>query len=226
MINNRLQFKQTNINYSHKSKDRNIYIDNINVWTSNPLIAGNSKLSNKILIFDLLAGNTCTNCKQCSKTCYAIKDQNRYPTVWNKRAINTYLVHSQLFYLQQLIIKQLKNTKKDIIRIHSSGDFISQNYIDMWTNIALVFSDKHFYSYTKVFNKYSFNGFLSLKNTNIVNSILPDNSINYGSLKYIVNKAKQFNIDICPYGIIKESVKCGDTCCKCLHNEYMLFLKH
>lgn len=96
----------------------------------------------------------------------------------------------------------------------------------MWTNIALVFSDKHFYSYTKVFNKYSFNGFLSLKNTNIVNSILPDNSINYGSLKYVVNKAKQFNIDICPYGIIKESVKCGDTCCKCLHNEYMLFLKH
>jgi len=43
-----------------------------------PFSYGNSKLSNNIMIFSLLPVVTCLNCKDCKKTCYAVKATRQY----------------------------------------------------------------------------------------------------------------------------------------------------
>ena len=53
------------------------------------------------------------------------------------------------------IESELSNPKswfENVVRIHSSGDFINQNYLNMWCNIAKKFPHFKFYAYTKVNN--------------------------------------------------------------------------
>ena len=212
--------------YQYRSKTRRNWIKSLGIYASNLLEAGNSKLSNNILIFDLLAGDSCLNSKDCIKTCYAIKAQKRFSNVKIKRYINTYLAKNDLERLKILILTQLHTSKKEYVRIHSSGDFLSQEYIDMWDYITKFTKHKKFYFYTKVAEIFDFTSLVSKDNVNIINSILPDGSINYGNKEYVFTKSKLFNIPICPYGMVENRVKCGETCNLCMNNNYMLFLKH
>lgn len=99
----------------------------------------------------------------------------------------------------------------------------------MWANIAHEFTNVRFYTYTKVNHIFDFSAFESLPNANIVHSILPDNSINYGSLDVMMEKAKELNAPICPYrkGMNAENMPhCGKTCNLCLSSPYVLFIQH
>ena len=206
---------------------KNVYLQNFNCYCSLPLTEGNSKVD--ALIFDLLAIVTCLNCKSCKSTCYAIKAQRQYSDTLLKRTINTWLAKHDLPTLQKIIIDQLSHTKRTIVRIHSSGDFLSQAYIDMWTSIAAMFPHIRFYTYSKVLHIFDFSAFEALPNTNIVRSILPDGSINYGPEDYVKAKAKEFNATICPYraGMKKENKPhCGRSCFKCVSNQLVLFVQH
>lgn len=179
-LNDRMTYYMENNRKATNSKT--IYISELDFYMTNPMAQGNSKLDKSILIFDLLAIVSCLNCKSCKNTCYALKSQKQYVNVLLKRTLNTYLAKHELNILYSAICNQLSHTKKHIVRIHSSGDFLSQAYIDMWANIAHEFTNVRFYTYTKVNHIFDFSAFESLNNANIVHSILPDNSINYGSL--------------------------------------------
>ena len=222
-----------------------IFVPWLNCYMTPPLAYENSKIIGTF-IFDLYAGpiscgGTCLNCHDCLEDCYAQDAQNRRANVIGKRRLNTWLARHMPEFLEKEIIKQLEeNPQVEYIRIHSSGDFFAQYYIDLWYRIAKHFPDRRFYFYTKVESLFDFSKLIGLENVNRVKSILPDNSINFGDLEYVLEKAEKFNIQICQYHDprlmyfdeqkgrkVFKPIHCGKGhCVKCLFNEYMLFFKH
>lgn len=196
-------------------------------YASNPLSAGNAKLDKAVLIFDLPAISSCGNCADCAAKCYAVKAQRQYPDVWNKRGLNLHMAVNCPDYLEALICAQLARSKKRYVRIHSAGDFFAQGYVDMWARIAARNAGKRFYFYTKMADAFDFSGLTGLPNVNMVESVLPDGSINFGTLEYIQEKAARFGAHICPYGIEdKAPVHCGGSCTLCMHARYVCFKEH
>ena len=225
-----LNLRPTNkgTDYSKPSSTRSIYVEELGLFMSKPLATGNTKLSKDILIFDLLAIETCLSCAACASSCYAMKAQRQYVETYNKRAINTFLARHHVEVLEREIMKQLSHSTKPFVRIHSSGDFFSQEYIDMWQRIIESFPTKKFYTYSKVVGMFDFDGLFMQHNFNLIDSILPDGDINYGDFEYITKKSYEFDAPICPYGIDEhtEPVHCGKTCTLCMEHEFVLFLKH
>lgn len=200
---------------------------------------GNSKLDKSILIFSLLPIVTCLNCKDCKNSCYARKACDAYDESWNKRLMVTYLAINYLDYLEDIIIEELRHTKKTRVRIHESGDFFGVEYIHMWERIAAMFPHIKLYYYTKVESleafKTAFVSFNSLPNVNRVKSILPNGGLNFGSFEYVKAMHEKYNIPVCSYGLTTEEKKalgidhdmhCGFNCCVCLESEYVLFKEH
>ena len=195
------------------------------MFKKNRLKAGNLKLSKNTLIFDLPAMKTCPDSSKCHGTCYARKGEWR-PAVKAWRVEN-YKLAKKPKKLFKLLYSQLSRTKKNAIRIHSSGDFFSQDYIDMWTDLAISFPDKMFYAYTKAKKTFNFSTLEKSQNVNILNSLVWG-KLNYGSRKYVENLAKKSGAFICPHGYSGEKITCGEECKYCLTkgNTSALFLQH
>lgn len=213
--------------YHEKTPDRKNYIQGLGVYIGDPFAKGNSKLAKNILIFDLLAVDTCLNCADCAGFCYARKAQRQYAPTYNKRLFHTYLAFNDLACLERITSDSLKKSSRPFVRIHSAGDFVSQAYVNMWKRIADKFPEKRFYFYTKVSEIFDFSEFVALPNVNMVESVLPDGSINFGDESYIQEKSKIFGYHICPYG--REgyaSVHCGDECTLCMEKPHILFKLH
>lgn len=188
------------------------------------LQAGNKKLSRDILIFNLPPGKSCLNCKECYKTCYARKAYKQYPNVkisWN---YNLELAKNDPEKLFNSIVNQLKSTKKDIIRIHSSGDFFSQGYIDLWGKIIKSFPDKKFYVYTKVNKLLDFSNIRKLNNFNLIKSFI-DGHLNYGSIDYCNKLVKNHGAFLCP-ATKGKGIRCGQDCNYCINNSRPVFIEH
>ena len=188
------------------------------------LQAGNKKLSRDILIFNLPPGKSCLNCKECYKTCYARKAYKQYPNVkisWN---YNLELAKNDPEKLFNSIVNQLKSTKKNIIRIHSSGDFFSQDYIDLWEKIIKSFPDKRFYVYTKVNKLLDFSNIRKLNNFNLIKSFI-DGYLNYGSIDYCNKLVKNHGAFLCP-ATKGKGIRCGQDCNYCINNSRPVFIEH
>lgn len=217
-----------NVDYFKRSptRDHLVLVDGRPLYLADVLTNNNSKLGKNILCFDLLAVVTCPNCKDCRIGCYALKAQRQYPATYNKRLINTILAVRHLSVLEQLIVQQLRLTKKKIVRIHSSGDFFNQQYLDMWVRIARQFPRIKFYGYTKTYGIFDFYECDRLENMNIVNSVLPDGSVNFGSADYVAQKLVQFPQARTCKLTFGSNDECMKTCFKCLYNRYILFKEH
>jgi len=192
--------------------------------TMKVLQAGNKKLSRDILIFNLPPGKSCLNCKECYKTCYARKAYRQYPNVkisWN---YNLELAKNDPDKLFNSIVNQLKSTKKNIIRIHSSGDFFSQDYIDLWEKIIKSFPDKRFYVYTKVNKLLDFSNIRKLNNFNLIKSFI-DGHLNYGSIDYCNKLVKNHGAFLCP-ATKGKAIACGQDCNYCINNSRPVFIEH
>lgn len=187
------------------------------------LVRGNYKLKN-MLVFDIPAVKTCLNCGTCKKTCYALKAQNQYPNVKIFRYTNMFLFTDDKELLFNLIVKQLSTTKMKMVRLHSSGDFFTQSYIDFWDKIIGMFPKIKFYTYTKVENILDFSGIEKNKNFNLISSFI-DGKLNYGSLEYIKKMEVDYGCYICP-ATINSDVKCGKDCNYCVSNKNVVFLEH
>lgn len=176
---------------------------------------GNVKV--KALLFSLPPVQACLNHKSCASTCYAVKSYRQYPSVRNLWNDNMLLATTNLWSLYDDLRTQLKTTKQNIVRIHQSGDFISQAYVDMWATIATEFPNVLFYAYTKVDHLFDFSRFEALPNTNLITSMI-NGQRNYGSLSYVTKLASDTGAIVCPatHGENKDSVKCGLTCFHCM----------
>jgi len=108
---------------------------------------GNRKLPKSTGIFNIPAIKTCPNCGTCKEFCYARKAERMYPNAlpYRERMLELSKKPSFVSDMVAVIIK----SKVKTIRIHESGDFYSQSYVDNWTDIARQLPDIQFYAYTK-----------------------------------------------------------------------------
>jgi hypothetical protein len=190
----------------------------------NLLKKGNEKLDKSIGIFNLPAINTCRNCADCKDKCYAAGPQKRYGNCRQSRWANLVIALTFPANFVKEITRQIDSQNIKKVRIHESGDFYNSAYCFLWEQIAQNCESTRFYFYTKT--NISTDWLNGLDNVNRVESILPDGSINFGSLEYCEVKAAEFKIDICPVTAGNEAIKCGKTCDMCLKKRYMLFVQH
>lgn len=179
---------------------------------------GNTKTHDSILIFNLPAIKTCPNCSQCASSCYAMKAERNYPSVRGSRQSNWDSSKRPCFVPR--MVELINRSGLKVVRVHESGDFYSQEYADKWSRIAALCPNVKFFAYTK--SPYRPVG----SNWNIVESILPDGSINFGPRALITQKAKQYRAKICPYGIAKKAHTCGLHCTACQTHKYVVFVQH
>jgi hypothetical protein len=194
----------------------------------NRMTNGNSKLVKTILIFDTMAG-TCGTCVMDCKGCYAKKSQNRYPMTRLFRSVNTYLAKNNINVLEALINKQISfSTKTTAVRLHSSGDFFSQDYVNMWDRIIKNYPDIKFYTYTKV-EKLDFSSIESNSNFNLIHSLAincyGEKVLNFGDHDH-VKKLTDNGYFLCP--ATKENWKglCGNDCNYCITGKKVCFNIH
>ncbi len=98
---------------------------------------------------------TCPNAGLCTIGCYARQGAYIWTPVRRKHEANLAATQSQEFTdLMILEIKQWlkrKLVKTLVVRIHDSGDFYSEEYLNKWLEIMTHFRDDNvrFYAYTK-----------------------------------------------------------------------------
>lgn len=218
-----LSVSKSRRDYIVSSSTRKLFFNSIYI-NDKRMVRGNMKLKN-ILIFDLPAVRTCLNCSDCKDRCYARKAERMYKNSAIFRETNLVLFLSDKELLKSLIISQLEATKKKVIRLHSSGDFFSQSYINFWNEIIKLFPEKKFYTYTKVDKILDFSEIEKNKNFNLILSYIGD-KLNFGSLEYCKGLKKEFKAFICPVTKGVENIKCGAGCTYCVSNKNVCFVEH
>ena len=235
-------------NYGGKTKSKTVFCKPLGCYISLPLTKDNSKLKG-IYIFDLLAVETCLNCRSCRDFCYATKAQKQYINTLLRRSVMTYLAKHFRAWLETAISNQIKRNRRiKYVRIHSAGDFFSTEYLQIWHNIARKFPKVTFYYYTKVDHLIDFSGFNDESNVNGVASILPEGEINFGSPEYVAELLRKYGdkIHVCPYHdpatrqevrrldanwnwrtyYIYPEIHCGRDCKICMSHKYVVFYIH
>lgn len=92
--------------------------------------------------------NTCPGALGCRGACYAKQGSYTWKATVaaRKRALDCTLTDT--FVADAIAdIKRMRGV--GVVRIHDSGDYYSQEYLDKWIAIAQAFPDIIFYSYTK-----------------------------------------------------------------------------
>lgn len=214
---NRLRGKT---DYFQRTRERNHawFIKGLTFFVSNPLKAGNEKLDKGVLISSTAPIVCCPLCKDCKGTCYACNSLRQYDDVCNSRMIWSLMVKYDMDYYFQLISNQLKRTSKRIVRIHESGDFISQEYVNAWYKIVKAFPNIKFYTYTKTNDIFDFSEIEKLPNFKLNKSYI-HGFMNYGTLGYLENLKKLYpgEVAVCP-ATLGKNVHCGKNCKLCIEN--------
>lgn len=131
---------------------------------------GNHKLPSTIGIFNLPHRTTCPGATAwCIKHCYAQKAERIYKQVIPYRYYCFELSKRKDFV--DLVNKELAHCRKTHLRIHESGDFYSQAYVNKWTQIIKANPNIRFTFYTKSFHLYDFRAMRKLPNVNAFASI-------------------------------------------------------
>ena len=206
------------IDYHKSSSSRKHYIPELNIYCGRAFQYGNRKLARNIAIFSLLELITCLNCSDCAGTCYAKKASRQYATAYLHRLFYSYLACNNLSLLKAFIMEDMQHLPKYVncIRVHEAGDYVSQDYVNMWTEIAAARPDITFYFYTKTGAIFDFSGLLALDNVSMIDSVLPCGRKNYGDKKYIEDMKKEYpGAFICGYGL-ENAPRCGIDCTYCM----------
>ena len=209
-------------------------------WINPLMINGNEKIGKGVWHFSTLPTNnefTATingkeykvkgTCVVSCVGCYATKGNYRFKSTIDSLAIRTWLVWNDIDFVKRAILAQIEAESIEFCRIHASGDFASDEYIEMWKEIVSACTNTVFWTYTKVQN--ASNAFDEFDNANIVKSLIPHYGFNFGHCDYILAVYKELkrqgkSVYICRCGIDKDQ-HC--TNCKgCSRNEFVLFIEH
>ena len=124
------------------------------ILTQNSKLKKTSKENNKrVFNFGISAYKTstgklvCPFAKDCVKFCYAQKGAYNWGNVKPLFEQRYNLTKSDIFI--EAINDSIKAKKVDVLRIHDSGDFYSNEYINKWLTIAKQNKNVVFYAYTK-----------------------------------------------------------------------------
>lgn len=154
--------------------------------------------------------------------CYAVKEQIRFPKqVLGARERRLEASKNQNFV--ETINAELGRLKArpKFFRLHASGEFYSQDYINSWDKIARANPDIMFYTYTKRKKDFDFSSLESLSNFVLINS-LQFSKLNYGKLEEAPEGAF-----VCPS---YKGATCGLSCTYCMdktaQEKGVYFVKH
>lgn len=183
----------------------------------------------KAWLFSLPPIKSCLNSSNCQSTCYAAKAYRQYKRTRELWDNNFDMARYNIFRLYDELVEQLRkieNSKMKVVRIHQSGDFFSQDYINMWCTIAREFPSIQFYGYTKVSHMLDIKTLNNFDNVNIIDSMI-DNKLNYGSLSYVEGLNKEYGTFICPASR-KDlgDIMCGRECSYCFTKDNVAFIQH
>ena len=191
------------------------------------LTRGNKKV--KAWMFSLPPIKSCLSCNECATSCYAVKSYRQYPNVKVLWDSNFALLKHDMFKLYDDLDKQLNNISKrsklKIVRIHQSGDFYNQEYVNMWHDLTKKYSNITFYGYTKVSKILDISKLDSLPNVNIIDSYV-NGKLNFGDLEYVTKISEEEGCVICPATLTKDTYKCGGNCSHCFTNKNVVFKIH
>ncbi|MBA2851685.1 hypothetical protein HNP86_001844 [Methanococcus maripaludis] len=114
---------------------------------------GNTKL-NTIFNFNLPAVTTCPGATQtCLDACYANKRRYKWDNIKSKYEFNLRLSRNAEKFTTALksflILNDELDDSRKIMRIHTSGDFYSNEYIKAWQEIVGYDDSWTFYGYTR-----------------------------------------------------------------------------
>ena len=204
------------------------------------LVNGNSKLGNGVYTFSTLPTNkeyTITvndmdfvvrgTCPCHCVGCYATKGNYNFKSVKTSLGVKTLLATHYVNFLKRAIIAQITADNIKIIRVHASGDFHSDEYINMWREIAEMFPNVVMWTYTK--NAQAEHAFDDLNNFNVVKSVIPGKGFNFGHIDYILSLYEYLtnigkSVYVCRCGIDKNQ-HCN-ACKACSTFDYVLFIEH
>jgi len=112
---------------------------------------GNSKLGKFIPIFSLPPHVTCSNATPlCTKYCYSNKAWRQYPRVRETRNKN-FIASMQDDFVDRMVEKiQYMNIM--VFRVHESGDFYSNEYLQKWFEIVRRIPNIKFFAWSKAWN--------------------------------------------------------------------------
>ncbi len=178
------------------------------------LSKGNHKLPRDVAIWNLPHGSTCPGATaMCKKYCYAFKAE-RF-----RKQVLPFRKHNFLLSLRpdfpEMIINQLKRLRVvRAVRIHESGDFYNQAYLDKWVTIAKACPDITFTAYTKSLHL-DFSKFKRLRNVILFASVDPTTPPCMLASNTIRRKAVVIDrhADKAPKGYFL----CPGSCKKCSH---------
>jgi hypothetical protein len=94
------------------------------------------------------AMNTCFGAGACRGPCFAKQGRYIMESVMNPRLSNLQATMQDSF-VPDMIAALRRKRSYNTVRIHDSGDFYSQSYLDKWIAIAKALPGKVFYAYTK-----------------------------------------------------------------------------
>lgn len=186
----------------------------------------NMKLKNQY-IFTLPA--TKSVCGRVCPGCYAIKFQVRFPKTLEYR--ERMLERSKQDGFVNDIVDELNKSKREYtsVRIHESGEFYSQEYINKWEKIAKQLPNTKFYAFTKRMKDFDFKRIMSLPNVVIIDS-MKFNGLNYGPKEDMMKLRAEHGTMICPATISNNKETCGVTCDWCWTKKAQefgtVFVKH
>ena len=176
------------------------------------IASGNNKLGKNCVNWNLPPILSCMTKAPCAKDCYALQFFKQYPNVRKAYLSNLSAVQSNLDETFKHLQYHLSVTKTEYVRIHASGDFISQAYLDKWIDTARMFPELKFLAFTK---RYNFDYSATPDNLKIVFSAwpglpLPDSlPVGVSGYAYMLDK---HNIDD---RIPHNAVQCAGNCVNC-----------
>lgn len=91
---------------------------------------------------------TCPMADGCIKFCYAKKGAYIWSNV--KPAFEERYELSKTDDFVDAMNAEIVKKKPDYVRVHDSGDYYSKKYLDKWIDIANLFPEVRFYSYTNM----------------------------------------------------------------------------
>jgi hypothetical protein len=94
---------------------------------------------------------TCPEAGVCARLCYARSGTYRFSNVLAAHTRNLEMVLDDLDEWSRAMLGELrhKRYRHANVRVHDSGDFFSEAYLDAWLAIAAATPDVLFYAYTK-----------------------------------------------------------------------------
>jgi hypothetical protein len=114
----------------------------------NLLTRGNDKIGGKVYAFNLPAQDTCPGMSDpCRRFCYASRGRWLFRAVrealaWNRQAA------TRPFFVEELC-EELRRRKVRVLRLHSSGDFYSADYVGRWLKVLTRCPWVRAYTYTR-----------------------------------------------------------------------------